>query len=71
MSFVAPFRASSRAGSLLQGYVQIIEAVNNTIHCGSEPARDAANSVQMDNRKANAANVTSNTGTVSTIPTLK
>ena len=39
--------------------------------CGSEPAREKSNSVYRDNRTANAANVTNNTGTVSTIPTLK
>ncbi|GLH38596.1 hypothetical protein RS1P1_28800 [Pseudomonas moraviensis] len=41
------------------------------ILCGSEPAREKDNSVYMDNRTANAANVTSNTGTVNTIPTRK
>ena len=49
------------------------ECISN-VECdpyGSEPAREKSNAVYMDNRTASAANVTSNTGTVSTIPTRK
>ncbi len=41
------------------------------IYCGSEPARDRANPIQKLKRTASATNVTSNTGSVNTIPTLK
>jgi hypothetical protein len=36
--------ASSRAGSLLQGFVAVGEYVNTAGHCGSEPARESVSS---------------------------